>query len=60
MIWRMEAKNGIGEITYLSSKSLELFAVYPEKVVADHEALRKYMHPEDVKAFLARQMMVDG
>lgn len=55
MIWRMEARDGIGTITYLSPKSREMFEVEPEEAVADNEALRKYVHPEDLAPYQARQ-----
>ena len=55
MIWRMEAKDGVGRITYLSAKSREMFGVEPEEALADNQALHRYVHPEDLGPYQAGQ-----
>ena len=55
MIWKMEPVDDHYAITYLSSKSMEMFEVTPEEALSDANALRKYIHPDDLDTYLAGQ-----
>lgn len=55
MVWRMGRTDDGYAITYLSSKSREMFEIEPEEALEDGEALRQYIHPDDLEPYVTEQ-----